>query len=79
MILGYDRENFIMCAGCSPDTEEQAAKFESMGLVQGHAYSLIGAYEGNGVQLVQVRNPWGQHEWTGDWSDNSPLWTEELR
>lgn len=50
-----------------------------MGLVQGHAYSLIGAYEGNGVQLVQVRNPWGQHEWTGDWSDNSPLWTEELR
>lgn len=50
-----------------------------MGLVTGHAYSLIGAYEGNGVQLVKVRNPWGQHEWNGDWSDNSPLWTQELR
>jgi hypothetical protein len=26
-----------------------------------------------------LRNPWGSGEWTGDWSDNSPLWTEELR
>jgi hypothetical protein len=29
--------------------------------------------------LVQLRNPWGNHEWTGDWSDNSPLWTPELK
>jgi Calpain family cysteine protease len=29
--------------------------------------------------LCQLRNPWGSGEWTGDWSDNSPLWTEELR
>lgn len=25
------------------------------------------------------RNPWGSMEWTGDWSDNSPLWTEEMQ
>lgn len=24
-------------------------------------------------------NPWGYGEWTGEWSDNSPLWTEELK
>ena len=29
--------------------------------------------------LTQVRNPWGSHEWTGDYCDASPLWTPELR
>eukprot|EP00762_Andalucia_godoyi_P005561 ANDGO_00515.mRNA.1 Calpain-type cysteine protease DEK1 len=31
------------------------------------------------VRLVQLRNPWGDTEWTGDWSDHSPLWTESAR
>jgi hypothetical protein len=26
-----------------------------------------------------VRNPWGNTEWTGDWSDRSPLWNDELK
>ena len=26
-----------------------------------------------------MRNPWAQGEWTGDWSDKSDLWTDELR
>ena len=34
---------------------------------------------GNTVRLVKLRNPWGSGEWNGDWSDQSPLWTEELR
>lgn len=34
---------------------------------------------GNTVRLVKLRNPWGSGEWNGDWSDASPLWTEELR
>ena len=26
------------------------------------------------VQLLNIRNPWGQGEFNGDWSDNSDKW-----
>ena len=29
--------------------------------------------------LVKVRNPWGRERYSGPYSDNSPLWTPELR
>ncbi|KAM9842722.1 calpain-1 catalytic subunit-like isoform 1-T3 [Aulostomus maculatus] len=48
------------------------------GLVQGHAYAVTGVKEvmsrGQLVRLVRLWNPWGQGEWKGDWSDQSPLW-----
>lgn len=33
----------------------------------------------DGTRLVKLRNPWGKGEWKGDWSDNSNLWTPQLR
>ncbi|XP_055358298.1 calpain-2 catalytic subunit-like isoform X1 [Betta splendens] len=47
-------------------------------LVKAHGYSVTGAEEvhcqGKGVQLVRIRNPWGEVEWTGPWSDGSIEW-----
>ena len=28
---------------------------------------------------MQIRNPWGNFEWEGDWSDNSVLWTPAMK
>lgn len=31
------------------------------------------------VTLIKLRNPWGKLEWKGEWSSDSPLWTQEQR
>jgi len=28
---------------------------------------------------LNIRNPWGEKEWDGDWSDTSSLWTKEMK
>ncbi|GLE04739.1 hypothetical protein PINS_up013718 [Pythium insidiosum] len=51
--------------------------FAVHGIIVNHAYSVLKAVEVNGQRFVQVRNPWGQCEWTGAWSDGSAEWTPE--
>uniref|UniRef100_A0A452GUF9 calpain-2 n=1 Tax=Gopherus agassizii TaxID=38772 RepID=A0A452GUF9_9SAUR len=66
--------------GCSIDITSAAETeaITSKKLVKGHAYSLTGAeevnYRGRPEKLVRIRNPWGEVEWTGAWSDNAPEW-----
>uniref|UniRef100_A0A3Q3G3Y7 Calpain 2, (m/II) large subunit b n=1 Tax=Labrus bergylta TaxID=56723 RepID=A0A3Q3G3Y7_9LABR len=66
--------------GCSIDITSSADSEAVTGqkLVKGHAYSVTGAdqveYRGNMEKLIRIRNPWGQVEWTGAWSDNSSEW-----
>uniref|UniRef100_A0A8C2FWC1 Calpain 2, (m/II) large subunit b n=1 Tax=Cyprinus carpio TaxID=7962 RepID=A0A8C2FWC1_CYPCA len=67
--------------GCSIDVRFLPARFHIAlfnSLVKGHAYSLTGAtevnYRGRKEKLVRMRNPWGQVEWTGAWSDSSSEW-----
>ncbi|KAM4041147.1 calpain-2 catalytic subunit-like [Anomaloglossus baeobatrachus] len=50
------------------------------GLVDHHAYSIIGYEEVSVrvgvVKLIRLWNPWGSGEWKGNWNDRCPLWKE---
>jgi hypothetical protein len=79
-----EKRNYAMAAGINPLDAEQAKKIHDMGLITEHSYGLIAAAEvkdrdGKMVQLVQLRNPWGNFEWNGDWGDTSDCWTDELK
>jgi hypothetical protein len=78
-----------MCAATLEGTtgSRQAQQLESVGLVPGHAYTLLNCITipasvacPTGARLLQLRNPWGEgREWNGDWSDNSERWMTALR
>jgi len=45
----------------------------------GHAYSILDVVVYQQEKLIQLRNPWGNTEWKGDWSDQSNKWTEQAK
>ena len=76
-LMKGQEQGFIMTAGTSCDTN--SLDIEEMGLVPGHAYTILGVYEAGGERLIHIRNPWGSGEWSGDWCDTSDKWTPALR
>jgi hypothetical protein len=82
-ISNGEKKDFVMTCG-SGDFFSGADLMTSVGLVGSHAYSLLAALTvkdryGRDVRLVKLRNPWGQGEWKGAWSDASADWTPELK
>ena len=45
------------------------------GIMTGHAYGIIDVFEIESSvkvhRLLRIRNPWGEMEWKGKWSDFS--------
>ena len=88
IMLKYNHNHSVMAASVKKvdnDPEPWSAKedrAEREGLVTNHAYSMLevrraGTLLGmGGVRLVKLRNPWGDHEWSGKWSDGSTEWTD---
>lgn len=61
-----------MCAGTKSDG---SISWEELGLVSGHAYTLLDAASlqdefNNEHRIVKLRNPWGQNEWNGACNEN---------
>ena len=87
-LLSYDQQRFLMTIATKGEdkTDYDGGKdkkkvdlneWEKVGLVCGHAYSLLQIVESGGHQLCQIRNPWGDAtQWNGEWSDSSPLWNK---
>lgn len=57
------------------------------GLQRAHAYTILGAVELKvtrkgkleTVKLLKLRNPYSKERYRGEWRDNDPQWTDELR
>ena len=76
-IFEGEKKNYLMTAGTTKNTNN--FKLEKIGLTPGHAYTVLGILEINKEKVIKLRNPWGNFEFSGDWSDYSSKWTEELK
>ena len=74
-------KGYVMTAGTSGDVSN--LDLEEVGLSPGHAYSFLNIYKvdtGNGIErVVKLRNPWGNGEYNGAWSDSSKKWTASTK
>ena len=73
----YLQRNGIFCT--SNDGDGHGEQLQWNGLIKGHAYSLLSIddvtkFDGSTETLVRIRNPHGQGEWNGPWSDKSSEW-----
>lgn len=87
-LMSYKSDRTLL--GCSIDGTAVESNVldedgESTGLMARHAYSIIdvlyvpnrNAKKGR-YRLLRLRNPWGNKEWVGPWSDRSPELTANL-
>ena len=80
-LVHYDKNDAIMLCGSNHGSD----KYLVDGIAQGHAYTILSVYNDIKInnmtlRLLKLRNPWGSGgEWTGAWSDNSKLWTDDLK
>jgi len=76
-----DDLGYIMAASSGEEAGADQAGLN--GLVGSHAYAVISVAEVTTdcgqERILKIRNPWGQTEWNGDWSDHSAKWTPALR
>lgn len=70
LLKKYDKQRAVLGASATGKDEEK----KESGIVSGHAYTIVRIVEKGSFRLLQLRNPWGSFEWTGDWSDSSAMW-----
>ncbi|KAM7398850.1 hypothetical protein PAMP_018159 [Pampus punctatissimus] len=81
----HNRGGLISCSIRATSAADMEAKLDC-GLVKGHAYAvtdvrrvrlghgLMAYFKSDKLTMIRMRNPWGQREWNGAWSDSSEEW-----
>ncbi|CAN9493032.1 unnamed protein product [Ophioblennius macclurei] len=81
----HNRGGLISCSIRAETAADMEARL-ACGLVKGHAYAvtdvrrvrlghgLLAYFRSDKLTMIRMRNPWGQKEWTGPWSDSSEEW-----
>jgi len=81
-VLGTPGKNVMYCANPTPDQKALWDKYQAVGLICEHSYSLISVkLTSKGDKLCFIRNPWGNdQEWKGKWSDDDTAsWTDDIK
>ena len=58
MLLKYHSSGFLLGCGSPVGASDSEADASPFGIVQSHAYSILNLVAVDGIQLIQVRNPW---------------------
>jgi calpain-15 len=74
------KKKYVMTAGTASSDDPE---IERNGLSPSHAYTLMNIYSvktsSGSEKLVKLRNPWGNNEYSGDWSHLSKKWTPQIK
>eukprot|EP00794_Sanderia_malayensis_P011154 gene11154-12326_t len=82
-----DRQSMTSASINVTSRDEMEARLPT-GLVKGHAYSItavekiklgesfFSSFNTERLFLIRLRNPWGEKEWNGAWSDGSAEWNK---
>ena len=66
--------------GCANTVKDENGNEEegmgNSGILFNHAYGIQQIKEVDGLQLIRIRNPWGQGEWTGKFADEDEAWDD---
>jgi hypothetical protein len=69
--------------GLSVYTTSYDSTTNACGVVQGHAYSILSAFQMTDADdvvhnMIMVRNPWGITYYSGEWNSGDSRWTDAL-
>ncbi|KAG9338689.1 hypothetical protein JZ751_025357 [Albula glossodonta] len=78
----HNRDGLISCSIRATTSADMEARLDC-GLVKGHAYAvtdvrkvrlghgLLAYFKSEKLTMIRMRNPWGEKEWNGPWSDRT--------
>ncbi|XP_070605591.1 calpain-5 isoform X2 [Erythrolamprus reginae] len=81
----HNRGGLISCSIKAASAADMETRLDC-GLVKGHAYAvtdvrkvrlghgLLAFFKSEKLDMIRLRNPWGEREWNGPWSDTSEEW-----